>query len=218
MAARGHLLKAAGLLAAVLLAACAQPQADAGKPAAAVAAPAAGPFLVAPSDGDVFEARGDGSVRHRQSGAVCPAAVGGLRLAHLAIYPMAASRGGDVSCGYGGFPKGAITLYLVKPGDYRPPLSFRQYAGEARAEVRLAHPEATPLPPPDPRHAPGPDGRDHTPSIDAWRLPVDGQSYLSLLYLDDVAPWIVMVRATGDADIGAAADEAWRAALAGIGR
>lgn len=172
-------------------------------------------------NGDVFQLVGDG-IRHRQSGTLCPRKVDSLLLTRLLVYPTAKLRGSDVSCGYGNYPGGAVTLYLVKPADYPTPLDYATYGDAARQEVMLSHPVIADATPPAAPSAQMPSGVKRSPSIDAWTFPDHGKNLYSLLYLSDAAPWVIMVRATAptghEQDISAAGSEAWLAAARTIGQ
>lgn len=172
-------------------------------------------------NGDIFEAAGDG-IRHRQSGVLCPRRIMKLPLTRLMVYPTATVRGSDVSCGYGNYPRGAVTLYMVKPSDYPRPMTYAAYADAARQEVMLSHPAIADATPPQ---TPGPvtvAGLKRTPSVSAWTYADHGQNLYSLLYLSDAAPWVIMVRATApigqETEISAAGSEAWAIGARSVGQ
>ncbi|WP_147385583.1 hypothetical protein [Oleomonas cavernae] len=191
---------------------------------AAIASPAQ---AVTPTDplisknGDVFQLVGDG-IRHRQSRVVCPRSLKEFPLTRLIVYPGTKSTGTDVSCGYGNYPGGAVTLYMVKPSDSVRPTGYRDYAEAARMEVLRAHPAAGVVRPPAAPSIASIDGTTHSPTIDAWTFPDQEIKLYSLLYLSDANPWVIMVRASGPTrikeNLSAAGSEAWLAAARTIGQ
>ena len=191
---------------------------------AAMAVPAQ---AVTPTDpligqnGDVFQLVDDG-IRHQQSRVVCPRSLKGFPITRLIVYPGMKSKGSDVSCGYGNYPAGAVTLYMVRPSDSAKPVGYRDYSDAARMEVLRAHPAAGVVRPPAAPSLVSIDGITRSPSIDAWTFPDRKQKLYSLLYLSDANPWIIMVRASGPTGIKtrlwAAGSDAWLAAARTIGQ
>lgn len=191
---------------------------------AAVASTAGGTTPADPligRNGDVFQAGRDG-IRHRQSGVTCPHSLANMPLTRLMVYPTTTVRGSDVSCGYGSYPGGAVTLYMIRPGDYPRPMAYAAYAGAARQEVMLAHPAIADAPaPPAPAITLG-DGSSRRASVDAWHYADHGVDLYSLLYLSDAHPWVVMVRATApigqEQEISAAGGQAWETGARTVGQ
>lgn len=172
------------------------------------------------TNGDVFDRRSDGSIQHRQSGLICPARLaGGAPLTWLEIYPMPATRGNDVSCGWALEGGGVVTLYAVKIGDYRPPVDFESYAAASARDVLMVHPGAAPAPVPEPPEA-APGSVLSLPRIQAWTFASEIGPAYSLLYLSRGGPWVVMIRATGPAGAAPAtaarANAAWAAAARSV--
>ena len=102
--------------------------------------------IVARSSGatGVFSVQEDGSIRHLQSGLVCPEDFPNVRFTDVQIYP-SSSIGEDVGCDYAriapnGFAVSKLTIFAVKAADPATPDDvFTRY----RREIETAHPEAT---------------------------------------------------------------------------
>ncbi len=104
----------------------AAPAAQAGTLAEEMADPADRPANLAilaatPDANGVFTVQDDGTVRHVQSGLVCPSGFPNMKLAHLLVYPSAAGPGTDVGCDYGRANKGRadskLTIFAVKAAE-----------------------------------------------------------------------------------------------------
>jgi hypothetical protein len=146
-----------------------------------------------PGSEGVFSVQSDGSIRHAQSGLVCPAEYPNVQFYHVFVY---ARDGSDVGCDYrraddkgGAWSK--LTIFATKAA---PGTNLDQAFARYHNEVLQSSPGAK---------SQGPAIRDQSsapsllPEIRSEEFePLNGATYTSQLFVAIVSGWIVEVRAT----------------------
>jgi hypothetical protein len=115
--AAGRALVLSALLGAIVEAAVAAAPVVPGNPN-----PPAESLMKRPGTLGVFQAQSDGSIRHLQSGFVCPASLPNVNFWGLQVIPSPLGPGTDVGCDYGRMwggqiangPEAKLTIYVVK--------------------------------------------------------------------------------------------------------
>jgi hypothetical protein len=147
----------------------------------------------------VFVVQDDGSIRHVQSGMICPATFDNVKLWHLENFPSKAGKGMDVSCDYGRNGPGnrfvsKLTLFAtIAPDGWTLDDVYRNY----RSEVMQANPGARSTGPAkvDPKQAVG-DLADY--KSEQFLETRDGRDFTSELIVSLRGKWMFEVRATYD--------------------
>lgn len=177
------------LVAAVVLAAAATP-ALAADPFVRGGAPAPGTGATAPSrpwngpvaDGVIFVELDEGRVRHKATGFICEAAIGGFARDMLMIYDHAED-GRDVSCRYR-IADSWFTVYLTRLPGMEGERVFETYVRQAQDATRVIEAIEAPLAagsPPLPGHG---------------RFWLSGDETVNGLWMVQIGDWCVKVRAT----------------------
>lgn len=159
----------------------------------------------------VFVSTEDGSIRHVQSGMVCPAVFPNLNLWHLKVY---VAGGSDVGCDYGrNGPEGRwtskLTLYAVKAGPSDTSESaFTRY----RSDLLAVYPNARALGPALTVENVTSEG-DTFPGMETMRseeyeIVMEGRRLLGTLIVATKAGWIVKVRASTFTDVSSDSEAA----------
>jgi hypothetical protein len=143
----------------------------------------------------VFKVQDDGTVRHVQSGLVCPAKYPNSDFYHVFVYK---ADGTDVGCDYrraddkgGAWSK--LTIFVVKAADgTTSDQAFARY----HAELAQTYPGARPL-----GEAIQGDPNDHVSPLASVRsaeylIAMNGQAYTTQLYVTVAHGWIIEIRTT----------------------
>ncbi len=171
-------------------------------PALAADTPAPDPVqhnrdILAASQADgVFTVQDDGTIRHLQSGMICPATYPNVTLWHLEVFPNDAGKGVDVACDYGrNGPDGnwiaKLTLFAtIAPAGWKLDDVFANYRGE----VLQANPGVVSL-------GPALEAKGDTAKIGEWRSEEfsqvrDGREFTTSLVVALRGKWMFEVRST----------------------
>jgi hypothetical protein len=142
----------------------------------------------------VFALEDDATIKHLQSGLVCPARFPNVVLFHLFVY---AADGSDVGCDYGradgrGGAWSKLTIFVVKA---KPDATVEDAFARYRGEVLLTYPEA---------RSQGPSVQVEDKSKGASPLPdfrsedfliaENDQTYTTQLYVTVVKSWTIEIR------------------------
>ena len=152
-----------------------------------------------PGAAGVFEAQADGSVRHIQSGFVCPPTLPNVNFWNLQIIPSPLGLGTDVGCDYGRVRGGQVangaesklTIYIVKaePGVTLED-AFRRYQMEmfganpsARSSGGVIHLQGS---------------TDGLPGVrsEGAAMAIGNRPYMTELVVSLIAGWIIEIRST----------------------
>lgn len=195
-------------------------------PAAAQAADASGIIARAGNAHGVFEPLPDGSLRHVQSGMICPASFPNVELWQIGVFP-SVGFGDDVGCDYGrrgadGAPESKLAIYAtrVAPGD-----TLEAMFEQRKLEVQYSMPEAvlagTAIPP-ELAQVSGDGSGGMLSAQYALAAPDGGRGRLTDLIVAVKSGWQIKIRATYPAPEGANIDtpgpvNAWLRAMDTVG-
>lgn len=158
--------------------------------------------VITPENRDVWTMRDDGSIRHVQSGLVCPAAFGASKLWSGDVYP-SPERGTDVGCDYGrgvfGQAQSKLTIFAVKAGTGTTiDSAFEKYRGE----MHQMYPNGTDAHPSI--HMQGTPPADF-PELRSEEMDVmrSGHRYKTVVIVFLKSGWVVEIRSTYRTEITA---------------
>jgi len=151
-----------------------------------------------PNTSGVFAVQDDGTIKHLQSGLVCPENYPNAAFFNALVYPSDAGKGADVGCDYSrADDKGRavlkLTIFAVKPvSETTLDRAFEGY----RQEITQTYPNAIPLGPA--LHIENKGGASQFPEIrsEEYSIAISGLEYTSQLVVAIAQGWVIEIRAT----------------------
>jgi hypothetical protein len=147
----------------------------------------------------IFETQSDGSIRHIQSGFVCPAGFPTVNFWNLQVVPSPLGPGTDVGCDYGRVRGGQIsngaesklTIYIVKA---QPRMTLDDAFARYQNEMHGANPTARSRG--EVIHLQGPTGELPGVRSEGAEIVIGNRRYMTELVVSLIAGWIIEIRST----------------------